>query len=66
MSKTSNALMVLKILSYGRIHSGNELANKVEVEKRMIRTYIQDLELAGYYISSIRERYGGYKLITKI
>jgi len=32
----------------------------------MIRTYIQDLELAGYHIISIRGKYGGYKLITKI
>ncbi len=66
MSKTSNELIVLKILSDGRIHSGKELANKVEVGERMIRTYIQDLELAGYYIISIRGRHGGYKLITKI
>ncbi|GAA0769952.1 hypothetical protein GCM10008908_12030 [Clostridium subterminale] len=66
MSKTSNELIVLKVLSDGRIHSGKELANKVEVDERMIRTYIQDLELAGHYIISIRGRYGGYKLITKI
>lgn len=43
MSKTSNELIVLKILSDERIHSGKELANKVEVGERMIRTYIQDL-----------------------
>ncbi len=66
MSKISNMLKVLEILSDGRIHSGRELANKLEVGKRMIRTYIQDLELAGHYIISTRGKYGGYKLVSKI
>lgn len=65
MSKVSNEVKLLEILSDGEIHNGIKLSNKLEVTKRMIATYIQDLKLAGHYIISIRGRYGGYKLVPK-
>ncbi len=39
-----------------------DLAEKLEVEERMIRVYKDDLEMAGVYISSQRGANGGYSL----
>ena len=60
MSKISNTLMVLKLLSSGTKYSAKDLALKLETSERMIRTYIADLEMAGIYIERIRGTYGGY------
>lgn len=54
MSKISNTLMVLKLLSSGTKYSAKDLALKLETSERMIRTYIADLEMAGIYIERIR------------
>ena len=66
MSKISNTLMVLKLLSSGTKYSAKDLALKLETSERMIRTYIADLEMAGIYIERIREPYGGYVINQKI
>lgn len=55
MSKISNTLMVLKLLSRGTKYSAKDLALKLETSERMIRTYIADLEMAGIYIERIRD-----------
>ena len=60
MSKLGNALAMLKILETGRKFTVNELAEKIEVSPRMIKTYKAELEQAGIYIDTINGIYGGY------
>ena len=62
MSKVANMLNMLQILKDNNIHSINELSEKLEVSKRMIRVYKYELEQAGIYINSERGKYGGYLL----
>lgn len=52
-------LMLLKINGKMKIR---DLSDKLEVKERMIRTYKDDLELAGIYIKSERGENGGYSL----
>ncbi len=66
MSKISNVINMLQILSTGRKYSINELANTLEVTPRMIRVYKEELEKAGIFIDTIRGPYGGYVLNQKI
>ena len=60
MSKLGNTLAMLKILETGRKYTVNELAEKIEVSPRMIKTYKADLEKAGIFIDTINGVYGGY------
>lgn len=60
MSKLGNTLAMLKILETGRKYTVNELASKIEVSPRMIKTYKSELEKAGIYIDTISGIYGGY------
>lgn len=62
MSKISNVISMLQILSSGKKFSINELANTLEVTPRMIRVYKEELEKAGIFIDTIRGPYGGYIL----
>ncbi len=62
MSKISNVLTMLELLSCGRKYSISELSNILEVSERMIRVYKEDLEKAGIYIDTIMGPYGGYVL----
>ena len=62
MSKISNVINMLQILSTGRKYSVNDLANELEVTPRMIRVYKEELEKAGIFIDTIRGPYGGYIL----
>lgn len=62
MSKLSNAMTMLELLSNNRKYSVKELANILEVTERMVRIYKQDLEKAGIYIDTISGPYGGYIL----
>ncbi len=62
MSKVSNVITMLELLSTGRKYSISELANILEVSERMIRVYKEDLEKAGIYIDTIMGPYGGYVL----
>lgn len=66
MSKISNVLIMLQYLTSGRKYSINELAEKIEVSPRMIRTYKEELEKAGIYIDTIMGPYGGYVLNQSI
>lgn len=66
MSKLSNALIMLDILSNGKKYSISELASILEVTPRMIRSYKDDLEKCGIYIDTIRGPYGGYVLNQNI
>ena len=66
MSKISNTLIVLRLLSNGTKYSAKDLSQKLETSERMIRTYITDLEMAGIPIESIRGPYGGYIINQKV
>ena len=66
MSKISNAITMLNLLSTGRKYSIDELSNILEVSPRMIRTYKEELEKSGIYIDSIMGPYGGYVLNNSI
>ncbi len=60
MGKLGNTLAMLKILETGKKYTVNELASKIEVSPRMIKTYKAELEKAGIYIDTINGIYGGY------
>lgn len=62
MSKVANMLNMVKILEDGKIHTIQDLANKLEVSTRMIRIYKQELEQAGIYIQGKQGVNGGYIL----
>lgn len=66
MSKLSNTLTMLELLSTGRKYSIQELSKILEVTPRMIRVYKEDLEKAGIYIDTIMGPYGGYVLNQEI
>lgn len=59
-------LVMLNLLKSGRKYSVSELANYLEVSKRVVREYKIFLEEAGIYIDSIRGPYGGYVLNNDI
>lgn len=62
MSKISNVITMLNLLSNGKKYSVEELSNILEVTPRMIRIYKNELEKAGIYIDTIMGPYGGYVL----
>lgn len=62
MSKISNVLLMLQYLENGRKYNIKELAEKIEVSERMIRSYKEELEKAGIYIDTVMGPYGGYVL----
>ena len=62
MSKLSNAITMIELLSSGKKYSIQELSKELEVSPRMIRVYKADLEKAGIYIDTIMGPYGGYVL----
>lgn len=66
MSRVSNAIIMLELLSSGRKYSIKELSDILEVTPRMIRSYKGDLEKAGIYIDTIMGPYGGYVLNQSI
>lgn len=66
MSKVSNVLNMIELLSTGKKYSIEELANNLEVSKRMIRVYKSEIEMAGIYIDTIKGPYGGYVLNQNI
>lgn len=62
MSKVSNVLVMIELLSSGRKYQISELAEKLEVSPRMIRVYKEECEKAGIYIDTVKGPYGGYVL----
>ncbi|TYQ15862.1 UNVERIFIED_CONTAM: putative transcriptional regulator [Acetivibrio alkalicellulosi] len=62
MSKVSNTLKMLILLkSRGKMEI-QEIADELEVDKRNVNRYKDDLEQAGIYINSTPGRYGGYEI----
>ncbi|MBK0295833.1 WYL domain-containing transcriptional regulator [Bacillus sp. S34] len=64
MSKISNSLRILLLLSKNRKLSGEQLARVLELKERSVRKHIMDLLMAGFPIHTIRGRNGGYVLET--
>lgn len=60
MSKITNALLLLKLLSNGKVYSTKELSDELGVTERMIRYYKEELEQSGYIIESFKGPGGGY------
>lgn len=66
MSKISNVITMLQLLSTGKKYSIKELSESLEVTERMVRVYKNELEKAGIYIDTIMGPYGGYVLRQSI
>lgn len=66
MSKLSNILTMIELLSTGKKYSVDELANILEVTPRMVRAYKDDMEKAGIYVDTIYGPYGGYVLKNQV
>lgn len=66
MSKISNAITMLNLLSTGKKYSIDELSKILEVTPRMVRVYKEEFEKAGIYIDTIMGPYGGYVLNQSI
>lgn len=62
MSKISNVLTMIELLSTGKKYSIQKLSDIIEVTPRMIRVYKEEMEKAGIYVDTIRGPYGGYVL----
>jgi len=62
MSKISNVITMLNLLSTGKKYSIEQLSTILEVSPRMVRMYKEELEKSGIYIDSIMGPYGGYVL----
>ena len=60
MSKITNALLMMKLLSNGRVYSVKELSDELGVTERMVRNYKEQLEMSGYIIESFKGPGGGY------
>ncbi len=66
MTKISNVMTMLSLLSTGRKYTTEELSIILEVTPRMIRSYKEELEHAGIFIDTIMGPYGGYVLNNPI
>lgn len=65
MSQIGNALSMYFLLrSRGKMKT-KELADILEIDKRTISRFRDELEIAGIYIDSFTGKYGGYKLSNK-
>ena len=59
---TTRVLTVLELLQSRKEISGNELAERLEVDQRTVRRYITMLQDMGIPVESRRGRYGAYRL----
>ena len=60
MSKITNTILMIKLLSNGRVYSVKELSEELGVTERMVRYYKEQLEMAGYIIESFKGPGCGY------
>lgn len=66
MSKVSNVITMINLLSSGKKYSIKELASLLEVTPRMVRIYKDELDKCGIYVDTIMGPYGGYVLNQNI
>ncbi|MFQ3786297.1 helix-turn-helix transcriptional regulator [Halomonas sp. A29] len=60
---TVRVLTLLELLQTHRHMSGRELAERLDVDRRTLRRYIQALEELGIPVTTERGRHGGYRLM---
>ena len=65
MFKTANCIKILQILSSGRIYKSDEIAERLNINKRNITDYITELKIAGYDVECLTGKNGGYRLAEK-
>lgn len=66
MGKLSNMMYMIDLLNTGNIYSLKELSEKLNVSKRMIRYYKNEICANGIAIESFKGPKGGYFMIDKI
>jgi len=59
---TAQVLMLLELLQSGGLRTLAELADRLRVEPRTVRRYVDHLIELGVPVESVRGRYGGYRL----
>ncbi|MER5258714.1 YafY family protein [Streptomyces sp. NPDC002855] len=59
---TSRVLTLLELLQSGGLRTIAELADRLDVDKRTVRRYVEHLNDLDVPVESVRGRYGGYRL----
>ena len=59
---TARVLMLLELLQSGGTRTSAELAERLNVDGRTVRRYVEHLRALGIPVDSVRGRYGGYRL----
>lgn len=62
MEKTALAIEMLLLLKSRGIIKKQEIAKELEISEKMVQRLRNELEIAGYYITSLTGKYGGYQL----
>src|ERR1700712_956754 len=59
---TARVLTLLELLQSGGVRTVAELADRLQVDERTVRRYVDHLVDLDVPVESVRSRYGGYKL----
>ncbi|GAA1974515.1 helix-turn-helix transcriptional regulator [Catenulispora subtropica] len=59
---TGRVLTLLELLQSGGVRTAAELADRLDVDVRTVRRYVEHLLDLGIPVESVRGRYGGYRL----
>ncbi|TQS45893.1 helix-turn-helix transcriptional regulator [Cryptosporangium phraense] len=59
---TARVLALLELLQAGGTHTVADLAERLEVDKRTVRRYVEHLRELDIPVDAVRGRYGGYRL----
>src|SRR3954451_483163 len=59
---TARVLVLLEILQSGGTHTALGLAERLDVDERTVRRYVEHLLDLDVPVESVRGRYGGYRL----
>lgn len=61
---TAHVLTLLELLQSGGVRTTGELADRLAVDERTVRRYVDHLVELDVPVESVRGRYGGYRLAT--
>ncbi len=59
---TERLFALLEVMQSGGTHSLAELARRLDVDKRTVRRYVEQLRQLDVAVETVRGRYGGYRL----
>lgn len=59
---TARVLALLELLQAGGVRTANELAERLAVDERTVRRYVDHLIELGVPVETVRGRYGGYRI----